>query len=317
MYKNTPELAAVEAVEEEMRDAIWGDLESFKKALDKCPDLNMPINNTYTLLTAVLLWNLTDKALELIGRGAEVKKADLNGNTPLKMAQTRGNGEVLKALQAKDATPDSTDKASLFNIAASTGHIEDVQKYISSGIDPNILISTDRCRNTPLHRAVENNHVDVVKLLINAEHINVNATDIADNTPLHLAAKCGYLDIAEALVNAKGIDLNCSDYYDGSPYMIAKVNGHQDIANLLLSHGATQNVCLMDLLDAKLISSENFHVEVLSNSNNQSPAVTNAFIKPNIADNKNTAQLCDSMDKDISDIEMTLSSFGKKLIKRF
>ena len=40
-------------------------------------------------------------------------------------------------------------------------------------------------------------------------------------------------------------------------------------------------------------------------------------IKPNIADSNNTAQLCDSMDKDISDTEMTLSSFGKKLIKRF
>lgn len=70
-----------------------------------------------------------------------------------------------------------------------------VEQYLSSGISPSLVLNTpDSQGNTPLHLAVLENDIEMIKLLIH-HGADVNATDAQSNTPLHLAIKQGYLDL--------------------------------------------------------------------------------------------------------------------------
>ena len=53
-----------------------------------------------------------------------------------------------------------------------------------------ILFSKNNSKETLLHVAATGGHVDIIKMLVNAQ-VNISARDHNWNTPLHLAAKHG------------------------------------------------------------------------------------------------------------------------------
>jgi len=57
---------------------------------------------------------------------------------------------------------------------------------------------------TPLHCAVQNNHYDVVELLVN-NGVQVNQKDIGNKTPLQYAEDKGFKKIIEFLKKRGGI----------------------------------------------------------------------------------------------------------------
>ncbi len=78
----------------------------------------------------------------------------------------------------------------LFNAGEETGGWHTLSRMI---------LDEDRDGQTALHLAVENGHIDIVRVCLengaNVNHFNSNLI-----TPLHLAATSGKLDIAQVLV---------------------------------------------------------------------------------------------------------------------
>jgi ankyrin repeat protein len=67
----------------------------------------------------------------------------------------------------------------------------------------------------------------------------VTATDDARRTPLHRAAEGGHGDVVEALLKA-GADVNATDLQGRTPTGLAVQAGHDDVADLLRRHGGVE-----------------------------------------------------------------------------
>jgi ankyrin repeat protein len=70
---------------------------------------------------------------------------------------------------------------------------------------------------TPLNCAAECGHSDCVKLLLEADGVDVNKANRDGYTPLSLAASCGHSDCVKLLIEADGVDVNKADKYGQTP----------------------------------------------------------------------------------------------------
>lgn len=130
---------------------------------------------------------------------------------------------------------------SLFYKAIRGGQLDEVRKFISSGMMSPNLIFDDGI--TPLHIAVINNQESIAAVLIQAG-AKVNAQDnTTQATPLHLAAVYGRVNIAKFLLQ-KGADINAVMKFGISPLMVAAQFKQPAMVELLLSYKA--NIHLVD-----------------------------------------------------------------------
>jgi len=113
-----------------------------------------------------------------------------------------------------------------------------VNKILELGGDPNaheLLF-----RDTPLHQACAQGHVEVVGALLAAKG-SINATAIEDWTPLHRAVRSGHVDVVEKLIE-KGANLSArinapfTKYHNLTPKELAQTIDRNDIAEIIGSH---------------------------------------------------------------------------------
>ncbi|XP_051631411.1 ankyrin repeat domain-containing protein 16 isoform X5 [Manacus candei] len=136
----------------------------------------------------------------LLERGASVdclKKADW---TPLMMACTRKNLEVISSLVEHGANPllRNKDGWNCFHIASREGHPE-VLRYLLD-VSPGIWDTESTIRRTPLHTAAMHGCSRVVELLLERCHYRPDSRDKCGVTPFMDAIQNGHLDIARMLL---------------------------------------------------------------------------------------------------------------------
>ncbi|NXD87906.1 ANR16 protein, partial [Halcyon senegalensis] len=177
----------------------------------------------------------------LLERGASVdplKKADW---TPLMMACTRQNLEVIKALVEHGANPllKNKDGWNCFHIASREGHPHVLQYLLdvspeswdtestikrtplhTAAADNSVLAfvfssrcqykpdSRDRCGVTPFMDAVQNGHVNIARLLLEKHQACPSAVDALGAQSLHRAAVTAQDEAIQFLVSELGIDVN-------------------------------------------------------------------------------------------------------------
>ncbi|KAF6763528.1 hypothetical protein DFP72DRAFT_477816 [Ephemerocybe angulata] len=90
-------------------------------------------------------------------------------------------------------------------------------------------------RQTPLTFAAENGHEAVVKLLLASPGIDVNAPDTRRRTPLSFAAERGHEAVVKLLLAAPGIDVNAPETDGWTPLLYAARRGHEAAVMLLLA----------------------------------------------------------------------------------
>ena len=110
---------------------------------------------------------------------------------------------------------------------------------------------TTESGSTAMNITAKNGHVDLVNLLISLE-ADVNKADWYDETPIYIAAKQGRAYAVAALISA-GADANGDAHVCMTPSNMDTTNlssmrqlymhGHTDIVNMLISVGASVNVC--------------------------------------------------------------------------
>ncbi|KAJ5385425.1 hypothetical protein N7517_003336 [Penicillium concentricum] len=151
-------------------------------------------------------FNLNRLVEKLLGQGHDPNTTDMSGHTPLSLAVRRGNINVATAL---------------IKVGAS-------------------LNTVDNSGRAPLHWAIRHRRLDVFKLLLDQQNIDVNVSDARwlHYTPLMIAAAGDLVGYLAPLLAAKEIDVKkqCRNPDGGTALIIAAQYGATDAVKLLLAY---------------------------------------------------------------------------------
>ena len=126
-------------------------------------------------LTACINGNL-DNVIDALELQADVNRAGLGNLTGLMHAAREGHDEVVKTLVARDdcdINQSDKDGETAFSLACRRG-IYSVAKILLN-CDVLDINTVDVNMMTPLHKAISNNHVDIVQLLLEHSEFNVKS----------------------------------------------------------------------------------------------------------------------------------------------
>ncbi|XP_072858558.2 ankyrin repeat domain-containing protein 16 isoform X1 [Pogona vitticeps] len=176
-----------------------------------------------------------DCVLYLLNRGATVdclKKADW---TPLMMACTRKNVEIIRALVEHGADPrlKNKDGWNSFHIASREGDPGIVQYLLE--ISPGIWDTESKIKRTPLHTAAMHGCLEVVKMLLERCNYEPDSVDKCGVTPFMDAVQSGHINIARLLLEKHKACPMARDLLGAQPLHQAAVTAQDDALRFLVS----------------------------------------------------------------------------------
>ena len=207
----------------------------------------MPIRN----FTIGQLFNMPQRAEKLevckllVQSGAEVYTNPMNSYPPVLQAAWNQHPDIVDYfLNEIPAKADGTNGLGVaLNLAAREGWTEIVKKHIA--LDPLSVYQRGWIGDTPLHWPSHNNHVEIVRLLLDAgAEIEADEVNCYGGKPLHWASE--HAPDAVNLLLERGANVNSrnelkdSDFYQMTP-LIMNACQHDDcaeVASLLLRAGA-------------------------------------------------------------------------------
>ena len=159
-----------------------------------------------------------------------------------------------------------TSKA--LNSASWRGNVKDVEALLSNGA--HLFKRKSIYDASPLHNASMNNHVQVVRLLleagldVDAIFLNNGPGGSGGETPLAFASSLGHLQVVEELV-AAGANLSLSErnINEDTPLYKASRNGHLSVVQFLLSKGAPVHLNIANDTSCLHTASIGGHVDIV------------------------------------------------------
>ncbi|EGN97633.1 hypothetical protein SERLA73DRAFT_30563, partial [Serpula lacrymans var. lacrymans S7.3] len=149
------------------------------------------------------------------------------------------------------------------SVAAAEGQVEVVKVLLErNDVDIN---SKDERGWVPLMFAAQQGHEEIiVKLLLAREGVDVNSANKDGWTPLFCAAQCDHATIVELLLATPNIDVNFKDKEGVAPLSCAASNGQVDIVKLLLErHEVDADSVNEDGWTPLFRAAQNGHVDVM------------------------------------------------------
>lgn len=146
------------------------------------------------------------------------------------------NGDIAAIAAALDAGADVNESDGLatpLHYAVNRQHFDAAKLLVERGADVNAV---SKLGGAPLMAAVTKNRIEFITLLL-AHGADPNAT-AGKQAPLHVAIKKGCLDCVTALVEA-GADVNAltADPVPRTPIHLARFLEHSAISDYLMAHG--------------------------------------------------------------------------------
>ncbi|XP_067653405.1 ankyrin repeat domain-containing protein 50-like [Haliotis asinina] len=255
-----------------------GDVEMVKLILDlDVVDVNYRGHYSRTPVMAAAVNGHWDVVEFLVGRGADVSLVDRGGNNVLHYACYNGDVETVKLildLDVVDVNYRGHYSRTPVMAAALNGHRDVVEFLVGRGADVSLV---DGGGDNILHYACYNGDVEMVKLILDLDVVDVNYRGHYSRTPVMAAAVNGHWDVVEFLVGRGAdvslvdrvgdnilhyacdggdvetvklildldvVDVNYRGHYSRTPVMAAAVNGHWDVVEFLVGRGA--DVSLVD-----------------------------------------------------------------------
>jgi len=164
---------------------------------------------------------------------------DQNGRTPLNLASTQGDVEIMDALIANGARVNqlSQDGWTSLHLASENGYLVAVQHLVEKGAKLDIPIQNG---DTPLHLAAALGHPEVVRYLIR-RGAQVDQLNHAGRSSLHLASMNGRADVVKVLLESDA-SVNRSSEGGSTPLHLACSRGQSETVRALLDKGANLNL---------------------------------------------------------------------------
>ncbi|XP_028350660.1 ankyrin repeat domain-containing protein 16 isoform X5 [Physeter macrocephalus] len=179
----------------------------------------------------------------LLGRGAAVdclKKADW---TPLMMACTRRNLEVVQDLVEHGANPllKNKDGWNSFHIASREGDPLILQYLLA--VCPAAWKTESKIGRTPLHTAAMHGCSEAVEVLLQRCQYEPDCRDKCGLTPFMDAIQCGHIDVARLLLEKHKACVSAEDSLGAQAIHRAAVTGQNEAIQFLVSeHGINVDV---------------------------------------------------------------------------
>lgn len=184
--------------------------------------------------------NNINKIKNELESGVDVNATDDDGYTLLHWACQEGDKNVVEFLLRVGADFNKRDKDGFhaLEIASTKGYIDIVKLLIDNGAD----IHMSRNGFTAVHAAAASCHNDIVDLFIRCgANIHIKDDDGNGRLPLHWAIQEGCIDVVKILIK-NGADIDCRENGDGyTPLNIAVSEGYNELVSLLISSGADVN----------------------------------------------------------------------------
>ncbi|XP_008195018.3 rabankyrin-5 [Tribolium castaneum] len=211
-------------------------------------DVNVRNGKDFTLLHQAILKEDAKTALFLLDNGADINAKTADSETPLQLAIHCRLGEVVDALCIRGvdmSAPDRLGNCPLW-AALDSGQDDIASILVRHGADTDCWgAGPDGCRQTLLHRAIDENKEAAAIFLIqsgcdldsprmpgpNGEG-GEEARDRA--APLHLCCQWGLETVVRTLIEHRA-NVNSRDADNKTPLHIAIENQHPEIISLLLS----------------------------------------------------------------------------------
>ncbi len=188
-----------------MAAAYAGDKATLADFIKQGADINSKDKYAWSLLINAIKGGHFDVVKYLIDNGANVNTKTVHGWTPIMIAAEGENLAIIKYLvkNGADINVESPDSWSLLMLAAKLGDLNTIQYLIDQNV--NIHAKDQNLGWNALSVAVYNNHLELVKLLVN-KGLDISIVTKDNETLLHIAAMNDSVDTAKYLIK-NGIDI--------------------------------------------------------------------------------------------------------------
>uniref|UniRef100_A0A8C0C8H0 RING-type E3 ubiquitin transferase n=1 Tax=Balaenoptera musculus TaxID=9771 RepID=A0A8C0C8H0_BALMU len=164
----------------------------------------------------------------LCERGCDVNLPDAHADTPLHCAISAGTGasgivEVLTEVPGIDVTATNSQGFTLLHHASLKGHTLAVRRILARARQ--LVDAKKEDGFTALHLAALNDHREVAQVLIREGHCDVNVRNRKLQSPLHLAVQQAHVGLVPLLVDA-GCSVNAEDE-EGDTALHVALQRHQ------------------------------------------------------------------------------------------
>ncbi len=207
--------------------------EVIKMLTNKKANPNIPDNDgDYPLTWAIKNRRSASAKIIIDSDLADLNVQDKDGVTPLFMAVSKSNHEVIKMLTNKKANPNIPDNDGDYPLtwAITTGRMASAKIIIESDLaDLNVQ---DKDGVTPLFRAVAKGAHDVTKMLTNKK-ANPNIPDNDGDYPLTWALENDYISSAKIIINSGLVDFSVKNSKGETPLDIAIQINNKEIIDLI------------------------------------------------------------------------------------
>ena len=215
-----------------IHSARVGDLEQLRYLFE---GVDIESDYAFELLQVALERGHLDVVKFLVSKGADVKRKDGPGNTPLHLASREGHLDIVEFLILEGANVKARNelKRTPLHLTSIGGHLDVAKFLVSEGAD---VKKRDAIGNTPLYLASHYGHLDVANFLV-SKGADVNQKNMDGVTLLHIASEVGHLNVVKFLVS-EGANVNTKNEDGEAPLHLASEEGHLDIVKFLVSEGA-------------------------------------------------------------------------------
>ncbi|XP_051817816.1 ankyrin repeat domain-containing protein 16 [Antechinus flavipes] len=176
-----------------------------------------------------------DCVLYLLQRGAAVDCLKKGDWTPLMMACTRKNLEVIQDLVEHGANPvlKNKDGWNSFHIASREGDPVILQYLLT--VSPAIWQTESKIRRTPLHTAAMHGCLEAVEVLLERCQYEPDSRDQCGITPFMDAIQCGHISTAQLLLEKHKACFTAKDILGAQALHKAAVTGQDKAIQFLVS----------------------------------------------------------------------------------